>query len=33
MLKPCPDEALRIWPVNKRVGNVRNKGPQLATPV
>jgi putative SOS response-associated peptidase YedK len=33
MLKPCPDEALRIWPVDKRVGNVRNKGPQLATPV
>ena len=33
MLKPCPDEALKIWPVDKRVGNVRNKGPQLATPV
>jgi len=33
MLKPCPDEALRIWPVDKRVGNVKNKGPQLATPV
>ena len=27
MLKPCPDEALKIWPVDKRVGNVRNKGP------
>jgi putative SOS response-associated peptidase YedK len=27
MLKPCPDESLKIWPVNKMVGNVRNKGP------
>ncbi len=33
MLRPCPDEALTIWPVDKRVGNVKNKGPQLATPV
>ena len=33
VLKPCPDEALKIWPVDKRVGNVRNKGPQLATRV
>ena len=23
MLKPCPDEALKIWPVDKMVGNVR----------
>jgi hypothetical protein len=22
-----------IWPVNKMVGNVRNKGPQLAMPL
>jgi putative SOS response-associated peptidase YedK len=33
MLKPCPDESLKIWPVNKMVGNVRNKGPQLAMPL
>jgi putative SOS response-associated peptidase YedK len=33
MLKPCPDEALTIWRVDKRVGNVRNNGPQLAMPV
>ena len=33
MLKPCPDEPLKIWPVNKTVGNVRNKGPQLAMPL
>jgi hypothetical protein len=25
MLKPCPDEALKIWPVDKKVGNVRNR--------
>jgi putative SOS response-associated peptidase YedK len=33
MLKPCSDEALKIWAVNKMVGNVRNKGPQLAMPL
>jgi putative SOS response-associated peptidase YedK len=33
LLKPCPDEALRIWPVDKVVGNVRNNGPQLILPV
>jgi len=30
LLKPCPDEALKIWPVDKAVGNVKNTGPQLA---
>jgi putative SOS response-associated peptidase YedK len=30
LLKPCPDAALKIWPVDKRVGNVKNEGPQLA---
>ena len=30
MLKPCPDEMLKIWPVDKKVGNVRNKGAELA---
>ena len=29
ILKPCPDETLKIWPVDKTVGNVRNNGPQL----
>ena len=29
LLKPCPDEALKIWPVDKMVGNARNNGPQL----
>ena len=33
LLKPCRDEALKIWPVDKMVGNVRNNGPQLILPV
>lgn len=28
--KPCPDDAVKIWPVGKAVGNVKNTGPQLA---
>lgn len=32
LLRPCPDDWLRIWPVGKAVGNVRNKGPELAEP-
>jgi putative SOS response-associated peptidase YedK len=30
LLKPCPDEAPKIWQVGKGVGNVKNTGPQLA---
>jgi putative SOS response-associated peptidase YedK len=33
LLKPCPDHVLKIWPVDKAVGNVKNKGPQLAMAV
>jgi putative SOS response-associated peptidase YedK len=33
LLKPCPDEALKIWSVDKMVGNVRNNGPRLILPV
>jgi hypothetical protein len=33
LLKPCPNEALQISPVDKMVGNVRNNGPQLILPV
>jgi putative SOS response-associated peptidase YedK len=33
MLKPSPDDVLKIWPVDKAVGNVRNKGPQLMMPI
>jgi Uncharacterized conserved protein len=27
LLKPSPDASLKIWPVGKMVGNVRNNGP------
>jgi putative SOS response-associated peptidase YedK len=33
LLKPCPDDVLKIWRVNKSVGNVKNTGPQLAMPL
>jgi putative SOS response-associated peptidase YedK len=33
LLKPCPDDVLKIWPVGKAVGNVKNTGPQLAMPL
>jgi len=33
LLKPCPDAALKIWAVNKKVGNVRNQGTELLLPV
>ena len=33
LLKPCPDYVLKIWPVDNRVGNVRNTGPELANPI
>jgi putative SOS response-associated peptidase YedK len=33
MLRPCPNEVLKIWPVNNAVGNVRNNGPHLIVPV
>ena len=29
---PAPDNVLRVWPVGKAVGNVRNDGPQLLEP-
>jgi putative SOS response-associated peptidase YedK len=29
LLRPAPDEVLRVWPVGKAVGNVRNDGPEL----
>jgi putative SOS response-associated peptidase YedK len=29
LLRPLPDDVLRIWPVDRRVGNVRNNGPDL----
>jgi hypothetical protein len=33
LLAPCPSERIKIWPVGKRVGNVRNNSPDLIDPV
>jgi putative SOS response-associated peptidase YedK len=33
LLKPCPDEWLKIFEVGPAVGNVRNDGPELIEPV
>ena len=33
LLVPCPAEAVKIWPVHKRVGNVKNDGRELVDPV
>jgi putative SOS response-associated peptidase YedK len=32
LLHASPEGILRIWPVDKRVGNVRNDGPDLLEP-
>lgn len=32
LLTPCPPELLRLWPVDPRVGNVKNKDPALIEP-
>lgn len=33
LLKPSPDDILKIWPVDKAVGNVKNSGSQLIRPI
>jgi putative SOS response-associated peptidase YedK len=33
MLKPYPGDDLAFWPVDRRVGNVRNDGPDLFAPL
>src|SRR5207237_6655668 len=33
MLTAYPSERLAMWPVDRRVGNVKNEGPELAEPV
>ncbi|CAN5226607.1 SOS response-associated peptidase [soil metagenome] len=33
MLKPFPSERLAMWPVDRRVGNVKNEGAELAARV
>ena len=29
LMRPAPENVLRIWPVDTRVGNVKNDGPDL----
>jgi putative SOS response-associated peptidase YedK len=33
MLKPYPGSAMAFWPVDRRVGDVKNDSPDLFTPV
>jgi putative SOS response-associated peptidase YedK len=33
MLKPYPGESMSFWPVDKRIGNVRNNSPDLFAPL
>ena len=33
LLQPYPSEHMKLWPVDKKVGNVRNNGPELVRPV
>jgi putative SOS response-associated peptidase YedK len=33
LLTACPNEWLKIWPVDKKVGNVRNQGAELVLPI
>src|ERR1700689_1474044 len=33
VLKPAPDDVLKSWPVDKKVGNVRKKGAELVLPI
>ena len=33
LLRAAPEDALRLWPVDKKVGQVRNDGPDLIEPV
>ena len=33
LLQPAPEDVLRLWPVDKKVGNVRNDGPDLIEPI
>jgi putative SOS response-associated peptidase YedK len=32
LLQAAPEDVLRVWPVDKKVGNVRNDGPELLEP-
>jgi putative SOS response-associated peptidase YedK len=33
LLRPCPDDWLKIWRVDNKVGNVKNTGPELILPL
>jgi putative SOS response-associated peptidase YedK len=33
LLRPLAEDVLRLWPIDKRVGNVRNDGPELIKPL
>jgi putative SOS response-associated peptidase YedK len=33
LLRPCPDEWLKIWRVDNKIGNVKNNGPDLILPL
>jgi putative SOS response-associated peptidase YedK len=33
LLRPATEDVLRFWPIDKKVGNVRNDGPDLIEPV
>jgi putative SOS response-associated peptidase YedK len=34
LLVPCPDDVLKMWPVDRqKIGNVRNKSPEVLEPV
>jgi len=33
LLRPYPDHAMAFWPVDRRVGNVRNDSPDLFAPI
>jgi putative SOS response-associated peptidase YedK len=33
LLRPLPEGVLRTWPIDKRVGQVRNDGPELIEPL
>jgi putative SOS response-associated peptidase YedK len=32
LLRAAAEDVLRVWPVDKKVGNVRNDGPDLLEP-
>lgn len=33
LLLPYPADEMEAWPVNRKVGNIRNNGPDLIEPV